>query len=389
MTPTPGRSIIIVLDGVGVGNAPDAAEYGDSGASTLPNTARALGGLSLPHLEEMGLGNLSDIQGVSPKAHPSAAWGVMQERSKGKDTTTGHWEMAGVILDRPFPTYPHGFPPEVILEFEEAIGRKTLGNTVASGTEIIKELGAEHMATGRPIVYTSADSVFQIAAHEEIIPVPELYAMCEKARAILQGKHNVARVIARPFVGEPGNFTRTYNRKDFSLAPPPTVLDALTEAGHPVVGIGKIGDIFSYRGITESVHTEGNLDGIERTVEALGRVEGGLIFANLVDFDSKYGHRNDPQGFAQGLAEFDANLPRIRAAMRDGDLLIITADHGVDPTFPGTDHTREHVPLLVYGGRSADLGARQTFADLAATIAELFALKPWPVGKSFAGEVLR
>ena len=378
--------ILITLDGCGIGEMPDAAEYGDVGSNTIANTARALGGLDLPHLQQMGLGNLADIPGVHSNPNPTASYGVMLEKSRGKDTIIGHWEIAGIITERPFPLYPHGFPPEVIEEFERAIGRGVLGNYPASGTEIIEQLGEEHMRTGRPIVYTSADSVFQIAAHEEIIPVEALYDMCLKAREILTGEHNVARVIARPFVGEPGSFRRTANRRDFAVKPPrPTILDSLIEHGFPVIGIGKIGDIFAYQGISESVHTESDLDGINRTIEVIKTAEPGLIFTNLVDFDAVYGHRNDPQGLAMNLRQFDGHLPAIQAAMRDDDLLIIAADHGVDPTTPSTDHSREKVPLLVYGPLHSprNLGERATFADIAATLAALFRVPPWPVGTEF------
>jgi phosphopentomutase len=382
------RLVLIILDGAGIGAMPDAAEYGDEGSNTLVNTARALGGLDLPNLQVMALGNLAPIPGIPPKPDCSASYGVMLEKSKGKDTTTGHWEMAGLITDRPFPTYPHGFPKEVISAFEHAVGREVLGNIPASGTEIIERLGREHIRTGKPIVYTSADSVFQIAAHEDVIPVERLYEMCLKARAILTGEHAVGRVIARPFIGEPGKFIRTDRRRDFSLPPPkPTVLDALREAGHQVIGIGKICDIFADQGLTSCAHITGNLDGIRQTIEAIRSAESGLIFTNLVDFDTLYGHRNDPKGFAHSLREFDDRLPEIQAAMRDDDLLIITADHGNDPTTPSTDHSREMVPLLVWG-RSAtkgvNLGTRETFADIAATICDLFSLSPWPVGESFA-----
>ncbi|HET6456074.1 MAG TPA: phosphopentomutase [Armatimonadota bacterium] len=379
----PGRVILITLDGCGIGEMPDAAEYGDVGSNTIANTARALGGFDLPNLQLMGLGNLADIPGVLPNPNPTASFGVMLEKSRGKDTIIGHWEIAGIITERPFPLYPHGFPQEIMTQFEQAIGRGILGNYAASGTEIIKQLGEEHMRTGRPIVYTSADSVFQIAAHEDVIPVEALYDMCLKAREILTGEHNVARVIARPFVGEPENFRRTANRRDFAVKPPkPTVLDSLIEHGFPVIGIGKIGDIFAYQGISKSIHTESDLDGINRTIEAIRTAEPGLIFTNLVDFDAVYGHRNDPQGFADNLRQFDDHLPAIRAAMRDNDLLLITADHGVDPTTPSTDHSREKVPLLVYGKSRPprNLGERATFADIAATIADLFGLPPWPVG---------
>ncbi len=383
-----GSVIIIVLDGAGIGEMPDAAEYGDRGSNTIVNTARAVGGLRLPHMEALGLGNLADIPGVRPAPDCKAAYGVMLEESRGKDTTTGHWEMMGIVTERPFPTYPHGFPPQVIEAFERAIGRGVLGNYPASGTVIIEQLGGEHMRTGKPIVYTSADSVFQIAAHEEVIPVEELYEICRKAREILTGEHNVARVIARPFIGKPGDFRRTERRKDFSLPPPrPTALDALKDAGFEVFGIGKIEDIFAGQGLTQAVHIADNLDGIERTIEAIRSVERGLVFTNLVDFDMVYGHRNDAQGFAHGLEEFDAHLPTIQAALRPDDLLVITADHGVDPTTPSTDHSREKVPLLVWSqgfGRCVGLGERRSFADLAATLMDLFGLDPWPVGESFA-----
>ena len=385
------RLIIVVLDGVGAGAMPDAAEYGDSGSNTLANTARVLGGLSLPNLQKMGLGNIMQIEGVPPCGKPSACYGIMKERSKGKDTITGHWEMAGIITNRPFPVFPNGFPPEIIERFEEAIGRRIIGNHSASGTQIIEDLGAEHMRTGRPIVYTSADSVFQLAAHESVIPVPELYRMCEKAREILSGPYNVARVIARPFVGEPGHFVRTYNRKDYSVNPPqPTVLDSLCSGGYRVTGIGKIWDIFAGHGISESIHTEGNADGIRRTIGAIESSSSGIVFSNLVDFDSMYGHRNDPEGFAHGLAEFDYYLPQITGALKPGDLLVITADHGNDPTTPSTDHSREMVPLLVWGPgarQGVDLGVRDTFADIATTAAEIFHLGDWQVGRSLAGEM--
>lgn len=384
-----GSVIVIVLDGAGVGEMPDAAEYGDEGSNTIGNTARAVGGLSLPNLEALGLGNLADIPGVRPRQDCLAAFGVMLERSKGKDTTTGHWEMMGIITERPFPTYPQGFPPEVIEEFDRAIGRGTLGNYAASGTVIIDQLGEEHLRTGKPIVYTSADSVFQIAAHEETIPVEELYEMCRKARETLTGEHCVARVIARPFIGAPGTFRRTERRRDFSLPPPrPTVLDALKDAGHEVLGIGKIEDIFAGHGLTQAIHIANNAEGIDRTIEGVRSIERGLVFANLVDFDTIYGHRNDPRGFARGLEEFDKRLPEIQAAMEPGDLLIITADHGVDPTTPSTDHSREKVPLLVWkqGMRACiDLGERQTFADLAATVTDIFGLGFRTAGSSFAG----
>ena len=382
------RLVIIILDGAGIGAMPDAAEYGDEGSNTFVNTASALGGIDLPNLQLMGLGNLAPIPGISPRPDCTASYGVMLEKSKGKDTTTGHWEMAGLITERPFPTYPHGFPEEIVRAFEKAIGRGILGNYPASGTEIIERLGEEHIRTGKPIVYTSADSVFQIAAHEDVIPVEELYDMCLKARKLLTGEHNVGRVIARPFIGQPGKLIRTDRRRDFSVPPPhPTVLDALCEAGLQVIGIGKIGEVFANQGLTACSHITGNLDGIAQTIAAIKSAGRGLIFTNLVDFDTLYGHRNDPRGFAHSLREFDDHLPEILDAMREDDLLIITADHGNDPTTPSTDHSREKVPLLVWGrsaSKGVNLGVRDTFADIAATIADLFGLDFWPVGTSFA-----
>lgn len=378
---------IVVLDGTGIGALPDAGRYGDEGSNTLGNLSEAVGGLKVPHLQQLGLGNIGPIKGVPPATKPVAAWGKMAERSPGKDTTTGHWEIAGVILDRPFPVYPNGFPPEIITAFEKRIGRRVLGNKPASGTAIIEELGAEHMRTGYPIVYTSADSVFQIAAHEEVIPVAELYRMCEIARSILTGEHAVARVIARPFVGQPGNFRRTERRHDFSLPPPrPTLLEALTARGYTVAGIGKVSDIFAGRGITQSIPVKNNTENIRRTIEAVREMVPGIVFTNLVDFDTLYGHRNDPVGFARALEEFDAALPELMAAVAPDGALFITADHGCDPTTPSTDHSREYVPLLVWGPRlrgGVALGVRATFADVAATIAEFFGFT-WDVGESFA-----
>jgi len=389
----PRRAILIVLDSVGVGAAPDAAAYGDEGSNTLANTARAVGGLRLPNLGRLGLGNLADVLGVPPEPHPAGAYGRMQEASAGKDTTTGHWEIAGIISTRPLPTYPNGFPPEVIQEFERRIGRKTLGNYPASGTVIIEELGPEHLRTGYPIVYTSADSVFQIAAHEEVIPVEELYRMCRIARELLTGEHAVGRVIARPFVGEPGRFVRTDRRRDFSLEPPrPTLLDRLQEARQPVWAVGKIEDIFAGRGITEAVHTHDNMDGVDQTLAFMARVDRGLIFTNLVDFDMLYGHRNNPRGYADALEAVDRRVPEVLAALREEDILFFTADHGNDPTTPSTDHSREMVPLLVTGPQvrpGVDLGVRPTFADLGQTVAEYLGAAPLEAGTSFLGEVLR
>ena len=384
-----GRFVILVADSVGAGALPDAAAYGDAGSDTLGNLSRAVGGLSLPVMGALGLGNVVPILGVPPAARPSASWGRMAERSPGKDTITGHWEMMGVPLAEPLALFPHGFPPEVLDPWIAATGVPgVLANRVASGTQIIEELGEEHQRTGKPIVYTSADSVLQVAAHEETVPLETLYAWCREARRILDPLR-VARVIARPFVGAPGAYRRTYNRKDFSMRPPrPTVLERLAAAGVPVIGVGKIGDIFDRRGMAEDVHTEGNADGLRRTAEILGRMDRGLLFVNLVDFDMLWGHRNDAPGYARGLEEMDRGLPPVLGALREGDRLAITADHGCDPTTPSTDHSREYVPLLVKvpGREGAPLGTRETFADLGATVAEFFGVEPGE-GRSFLGEV--
>lgn len=385
------RAIIIVLDGVGVGELPDALEFGDGGSNTLGNLSRAVGGLTLPNLQGLGLGNIIPIEGVQPSARPTASYGQMAEVSPGKDSTTGHWEIAGLILDKPFPTFPDGFPKEVVEGFEKTIGRRILGNYPASGTEIIEKLGEEHLKTGFPIIYTSADSVFQIAAHEDVIAIEELYRFCEAAREMLKGEYGVARVIARPFIGAPGSFTRTERRKDYSLPPPQsTLLDLLKESGYSVVGIGKIDDLFAHRGLTTSLHSVLNIECSDYLLGAMKRTESGLIFANLVEFDMIWGHRNNPQGFAQALEAFDARLPRIFDLLRSDDLLFITADHGNDPTTPSTDHSREFVPLLVAGERvrsGVDLGVRGTFADLGQTVGELFGVT-LPHGKSFLGQVI-
>jgi phosphopentomutase len=374
------RVIVVVLDGCGIGALPDADAYGDAGSNTLVNTARAVGGLRLPVLERLGLGTLAPIEGVRPVTDHEAAVGVMHERSAGKDSTTGHWELAGLLVPRAFPTYPRGFPPEIIHAFSREIGRPVLGNVAASGTEIIQRLGPEHLQIGAPIVYTSADSVFQIAAHEMVVPVEQLYAWCRVARRLLQGEHAVSRVIARPFVGSPGAFARTDRRRDFSLPPiGPTVLDALQAQGVPVIGIGKIDDLFAGRGLTQAVHTHDDMDGIARTVEAAQRLDHGLVFANLVELDQAFGHRNDAPGYARRLTEIDARLPEVLAACGAGDLAILTSDHGNDPTTPSTDHSREAVPLLAWGPglrRGVSLGLRATFADVAATIADAFGA-PW------------
>ncbi|WP_144440619.1 phosphopentomutase [Limnochorda pilosa] len=394
------RAVVLVLDSVGIGALPDASRYGDEGSNTVGNTARAVGGLKVPHLNGLGLGRLVAGPGLEAVPEPLASYGRMAERAPGKDTTTGHWEMMGCTLDRPLPTYPDGFPPEVIEPFEQAIGRKVLGNRAASGTEIIQELGDEHVRTGRPIVYTSADSVFQVAAHEDVIPPGELYRICAVAREQLRGEHAVGRVIARPFLGPfdeegPGGrrrvFRRTDNRRDFSLAPPrPTLLDRLSEQGLAVRAVGKISDIFAGRGITRSVHAHGNQAVLETTLDLLLHAqEPGLIFANCVDFDMLWGHRNDARGYAGGLEEVDRFLPRLLDALAPDDRLILTADHGCDPTTPSTDHSREYVPLLWHapGRPGLALGTRQTFADLGATLADGFGLGPSDEGTSFLPEL--
>ncbi|MFO7172527.1 MAG: phosphopentomutase [Bacillota bacterium] len=388
------RVTLIVLDSVGIGALPDAAEYGDEGANTVGNLARAMGGLDLPNLGRLGLGNLLEVQGVPPVDHPEGAYGRMAIASVGKDTMTGHWEIVGIRIDEPFRTYPNGFPEDLIQRFIEATGiGGVLGNKVASGTEIIKELGAEHMRTGWPIVYTSADSVFQIAAHEEVIPLPELYRLCKVARSLLQGEHRVGRVIARPFVGDPERgFTRTANRHDYALEPPPMLLDFVKEAGLEVAAVGKIRDIFSGHGITRAIPTKSNTHGLDVVEELMAERWPGLIFANLVDFDMLYGHRRDPVGYARALKEVDDRLPRLRSLLGDRDVLILTADHGNDPTFRGTDHTREYVPVLITGRpirSGAYFGTRPTLADLGATVAELLGVPWWgQQGESFASAIL-
>ncbi|MHB8840417.1 MAG: phosphopentomutase [Candidatus Aquicultor sp.] len=387
------RVIIIVLDSVGVGALPDAGKYGDEGSNTLGNTAKAVGGLHMPNLGKFGLGNILEIEGVPREPDARAFFGKMAEVSPGKDTTTGHWEMMGLHLERPFPAYPHGFPPDVIEAFEKAAGREILGNKAASGTEIIAELGEEHMKTGKPIVYTSADSVFQIAAHEDVIPIDELYRMCEIARAILRGEHEVGRVIARPFIGTPGNFTRTHRRKDYSIAPPAkTVLDYVKDAGYPVYAVGKISEIFVGQGITAAVHTESNVHGVDMTLKAMDEQDNGIIFTNLVDFDSQWGHRNDPVGYAKGLEAVDARIPEIVSKLTPADALFITADHGCDPTTPSTDHSREYAPVLVYGlafDGPVSLGIRKTFSDLGKTVADLLGVEAPVHGEGFKGELCR
>jgi phosphopentomutase len=384
------RVLVVVCDSFGVGQAPDAAAFGDEGSDTLGNCSRAVGGIAAPNLEALGLGILTEVEGLRPRAEPGTAHGRLTERSAGKDTTTGHWEMCGIVLDRPFPLYPKGFPDEVIGPFEERIGRAVLGNEPASGTEIIEELGEEHLATGRPIVYTSGDSVFQIACHKDVIPLETLYEWCRVARELLVGEHRVGRVIARPFAGKPGNFERTPERRDFSVEPPgPTLLDHCLAAGVSVYGVGKIQDIFAGRGTTEASYSDSNDHGIDLTVGFLGRPGPALVFTNLVDFDSKYGHRNDPTGYARCVEAFDRRLPELRAAL-DGGVLFVTGDHGCDPTTRPTDHSRESTPLLAAGvpGGPHDVGVRSTFADLGATVAEILEVQTAGLaGTSFAWEM--
>jgi len=385
------RFILIILDSVGIGELPDAGQYGDVGSNTLANTGRAVGGLQLPNLAALGMGNIASIPGVPPAENPQGNHGKMAELSAGKDSTSGHWELMGLVTEQPFPTYPDGFPEEVIEPFERAVGRKILGNKAASGTDIIEELGREHLETGRPIVYTSADSVFQIAAHVEIIPLEKLYRMCRIAREQLHGRHGVGRVIARPFSGPVGRFQRTSDRKDFSLPPRgETVLDQLKEAGWPVVGIGKIEDLFAGRGLTEAIHTRNNADGLVRLEEQMSLVDRGALLINLVDFDMLWGHRNDPRQYARGLEEFDRALEWFLPLLRAEDLAVIAADHGNDPTTPSTDHSREYVPLLAFGPglrKGIDLGVRDSFADVGATVAQRFGLRGTGRGRSFWSEI--
>jgi phosphopentomutase len=384
------RVILIVMDSVGIGELPDAAAYGDAGSNTVGNLARVVP-LGIPTLRSLGLARLVDIGGDVPA--PRGAAGRMAEASPGKDSVTGHWEIAGIVLDRPFPTFPHGFPADLIREFEQKIGRPTLGNTVASGTAIIDALGAEHLRTGAPIVYTSADSVFQIAAHEGVIPVDEQYRICRVAFDLAARGRGVGRVIARPFVGEPGRFERTANRRDFALEPRgETLLDRLKAAGHAVVGIGKVEDLFAGRGLTRATHTTSDQHGMDVVVAELDATPRGLIFINLVDFDTLYGHRNDAAGYAANLERFDARLADLLPRIRPTDLIVVTADHGNDPTTPSTDHSREYVPIMLAGAGvrpGVDLGTRPSFADLGQTIAEMFGVSPLACGRSFLADVRR
>ncbi len=385
------RICVMVLDSVGIGELPDAAAFGDAGAHTLGHIAERVG-LKLPHMQQMGLGSITPIAGIPPASKPTACYGKMAEVSVGKDTMTGHWELMGLKIDTPFHTYPDGFPDDLIAQFEAETGRKVIGNKPASGTEILDELAARQMETGEWIVYTSADSVMQIAAHEAIIPLDELYRACEIARRLtLEGPHKVGRIIARPYVGEPGSFKRTPNRHDYAVKPPePTVLNLLADAGRDVIGVGKIGDIFTMEGITASHPTKSNLDGIQQTLALLDQPFEGLLFVNLVEFDSLYGHRRDPVGYAAALEEFDSYVPQLLSKLGDNDLMVITADHGNDPVHPGTDHTREYVPLITYSPgmkRMVDLGVRASFADLAATIADNFGVQYAGHGQSFLAKI--
>lgn len=386
------RAILIVLDSAGIGSLPDAADFGDDGANTICNIYRRRGSLHLPNLYALGLSRIAGAESLPPfGGEVRGAYGRAMEKTHAKDTTCGHWEMAGVIMDEPFQTYPKGFPPRIMEAFEAKIGRGTLGNCVASGTAIIQELGDEHVKTGKPIVYTSADSVFQIAAHEQVIPPQRLYEMCEAARAMLVGPDLVGRVIARPFIGADGHYTRTENRRDFAVPPiKDTILDGLVSQGYETIAVGKIEDIFCHRGITKADHTKNNPDGIEATLRYIQAGKGDLIFTNLVDTDMLYGHRNDVEGYARALEYFDVRLPQIMAAMGPKDLLIITADHGCDPTWPGTDHTREYIPILAYGKGlrgAVSLGTRASFADIGCTAFEHITGKPWKVGESFLGAI--
>lgn len=387
------RVILFVIDSVGIGSLPDAANFGDDGANTLGNIAKTQDGIYLPNLQKLGIGNIEGVKGVEPILNPIGAYGRSLEVSHGKDTTTGHWEIAGIHLSQPFKTFPNGFPKNIIDDFENRIGKKVLGNKPASGTVIIEEYGREHLETGYPIVYTSADSVFQIAAHEEVIPLDELYEMCRHAREIMMGDNAVARIIARPFIGTPGNFSRTPNRRDFSLNPPSqTILDIAKNNNLDVIGIGKIEDIFNGQGITEAVHTKDNMDGIDKTIDYLHKNNKGIIFTNLVDFDSKYGHRRDAAGYKQALEEMDSRLPEIINNMKMEDIIIITADHGNDPTFIGTDHTREYIPILVYGEyikANVNIGTRETFADISATISDIFSIPNTGKGTSFKNLIIK
>lgn len=386
------RVFLIVMDSVGIGEAPDAELFGDKGADTLGHIAEYMGGLKMPNIMKLGLGNIRELKGIPAVEKPMACYGKMQEASKGKDTMTGHWEIMGLRVDKPFQTFPDGFPAELIEEIEKRTGRKVIGNKPASGTAIIEELGEEHMKTGAIIVYTSADPVLQIAAHEEVVPLEELYHICEICRELtLDDRYKVGRVIARPFVGEPGNFTRTANRRDYALKPfDRTVMNELKDSGFDCIALGKISDIYAGEGVTKAIKTANNMDGMDKLIDSLKMDFTGLSFLNLVDFDAVYGHRRNPEGYGRALEEFDGRLPEVIDLLGDDDLLIITADHGNDPTHHGTDHTREYVPLLVYSKRmkkGVSLGLRETFADVGATIADNFQVKMPQYGTSFLPEL--
>lgn len=380
--------IIVLLDGVGVGELPDAAKFGDVGSNTIQNIAKAIGGLNLPNLQKLGLGNITTIDGIPPTNKPTASFGKMNEKSPGKDSVSGHWEISGLELDFDFPYYPNGFPQKIIDRFLELTGFSgVLGNKAASGTEIIMELGDEHVRTGYPIVYTSADSVFQIAAHEDIIPLKKLYEICDISREqIFIGKDEIGRIIARPFLGDSGNYTRTTNRKDYAISPPKdTIMDLLKRSGINTIAIGKINDLFNHRGITHPVKSKSNAQGIDEVIKSIKNFNNSFIFVNLVDFDVYFGHRNDPQGFADALKYFDGKLPEILDALDSDDVLIITADHGNDPTTPSTDHSREYIPLIYFqkGKNGLDLGIRETFSDIGKSAAAFFSIRNQLNGKSF------
>lgn len=387
------RVIWMIIDSVGIGALPDSEKFGDVNVNTLGNIVKNYKDIKLPNMLKLGLGNIDGIDSLEGVKSPIGAFGRASEVSKGKDTTTGHWEMTGVLVETPFKTYENGFPKEIIDEFERKTNRKVIGNKPASGTAILDELGEQQMKTGEVIVYTSADSVFQIAAHEEIIPLDELYKMCEIAREIMMGDNAVARIIARPFVGQPGAFERTSNRRDYSLSPfEDTVLDNIKNSNLDVIGVGKIEDIFNKQGITEAIHTKDNMDGVDQTINYMKKENNGLIFTNLVDFDSKYGHRRDVKGYKEALEEFDARIPEILENMEDDDILIINSDHGNDPTYKGTDHTREYIPMLICGKNvksGLNLGTRSSFADIGATVADLLNVKMPKHGKSFKNDIIK
>lgn len=387
------RVILMVMDSVGIGALPDAKEFGDVGVNTLGNIIKESESIKIPNLVKLGIGNIDEFKELEDIESPIGAYGRALEVSHGKDTTTGHWEIAGLYVEKPFKTFPEGFTKEIIEEFEEKTGTKVLGNKPASGTAILDELGKEHMETKNPIVYTSADSVFQIAAHEEVIPLEKLYEMCRIAREIMSGDNAVARIIARPFVGEPGSFARTANRRDFSIDPfEDTVLDNIKNAGLDMIAVGKIEDIYNQKGVTEAIHTESNMDGVDQTINYMKQENKGLIFTNLVDFDAKFGHRRNVDGYRQAIEEFDARIPEIIDNMNDEDVLILTADHGNDPTYHGTDHTREYVPILAYGKKvkeNINLNTRTSFADIGATVADLLGVKAPKNGKSFKDLIMK